>query len=64
MAVNFLPVDFLQGVCEKINDVSIRRPVDGHAEIIAKLGLERRLKLRLLEPVVAEPVEVGELLIG
>ena len=63
MAVDFLAVDFLDCVGEEVGDVLVRRPVDGHAEVVAKLGLERRLELRLLEPVVAEPVEVGELLV-
>ena len=64
MAIDFLAVDFFHCVGEEIGDVFVGRPVDWHAEVIAIFGFERRLELRLLEPVVAEPVEIGELLIG
>ena len=56
-------VDLLDVVGEEISDVLIGRPVHGHAEIVAVLGLELGLDVRIGEPVVAEPVEVRELLV-
>jgi hypothetical protein len=63
VAIDFLAVDLFHSVGEEVGDVFVRRPVDGHAELVAELGLERRLELGLLEPVVPEPIEVGELLV-
>ena len=64
VAVDLDAVDFLHVVGEELGDVLIGRPVDRHAEIIAVLRLERRLQVLAVEPVLAEPVEVGELLVG
>ena len=64
VAIDFLAVDFLDRVGEEVGDVLVGRPVHRHAEIIAVLLLEGRLQFGLLEPVVAEPVEVRELLVG
>ncbi len=49
---------------EEFGDVLIGRPVDRDAQIVPIELLEPRLQLRALEPVVAEPVQVRELLIG
>jgi hypothetical protein len=49
---------------EELGDVLIGRPVDRHAEVVAVFGLEVGLVLLVVEPVVAEPVEVRELLVG
>jgi hypothetical protein len=49
---------------EELGDVLVGRPVHGHAQGVAVLGLEVGHVLRIREPVVAEPVEVGELLVG
>ena len=62
MAEDLLAVDGAAG--EELGDILISRPVHGNAEIVAVLGLELLLVLRVVEPVVTEPVEVGELLVG
>ena len=49
---------------EELGDVLIGRPVDRNAQVIAILGLEVVLGLLVVEPVIAEPVKVGELLVG
>ena len=64
MAVDALAVDFLDVLGEELGDVLVGRPVDRHAQLVAVDFLELGLQLRLLEPVGAEPVEVGELLVG
>ncbi len=56
-------VDFLDVVGEEVGDVFIGRPVHGNAEIVAVLGLELGLVVGIGEPVVAEPIEVRELLV-
>ena len=63
VAIDFLAINFLHGVGEEVGDVFVGRPIDRHAEFVAELGLECGLELGLLEPVVAEPVEVRELLV-
>ncbi len=62
VAIDLLAVDLAAG--EELGDVLIGRPVDRNAEFVAVLGLEVRLVLLVVEPVVAEPIEVRELLIG
>ncbi len=62
VAVDLLAVDLAAG--EELGDVLIGRPVDRHAEVVAVLRLEVGLVLLVVEPVVAEPVEVRELLVG
>ena len=62
VAVDLLAVDLAAG--EELGDVLVGRPVDRNAEVVAVLGLEVGLVLRVVEPVVAEPVEVRELLVG
>ena len=62
MAVDFLAVDRLAG--EEFGDVLVGRPVDRDAEVVAIFRLEVGLVLLVVEPVVAEPVEVRELLVG
>ena len=64
MTVDPHAVDFLDVDGEELGDVLIGRPVDRHAEFVLVDFLELRLELGPLEPVVAEPVEIGELLIG
>ena len=48
---------------EEFGDILVGRPVDRNAQVIAVLGLEVVLGLLIREPVVAEPVEVRELLV-
>ena len=62
MAEDLLAADVAAG--EEFGDVLIGRPVDGNAEVVAVLGLEVRFVLVVVEPVVTEPVEVRELLVG
>ena len=62
MTIDLLAVDLAAG--EELGDVLIGRPVDRNAEIVAILGLEVGLVLFVVEPVIPEPVEVGELLVG
>ena len=64
MAVDLDAVDLLDVVGEELGDIFIGRPVHGHAEIVAILGLELGLVFRVGEPVIAEPIEVRELLVG
>ena len=64
MAIDLDAVDFLHVVAEEVGDVFIGGPVDRHTQLVAILGLELFLQLGLVEPVLAEPVEVGELLVG
>ena len=64
VAVDLDAVDLLHVVGEEVGDVLIGRPVDRHAELVAVLGLELVLEVRAVEPVLAEPVEIGELLVG
>ena len=63
MAVDADAVDFLHILTEEFGNVLISRPVDGNAKVIAIFVFELFLKFRLVEPVLAEPVEIGELLV-
>ncbi len=56
-------VDLLDLVGEELGDVLVRGPVDRHAQLVAVLGAEGVLEVLATEPVVTEPVEVGELLV-
>jgi hypothetical protein len=56
-------VDLLDVVGEEVRDVLVRRPVERHAQLVAVLGAELLLEILAAEPVVTEPVQVGELLI-
>ena len=62
VAVDGLAVDHAAG--EEFGDVFVGGPVDRDAEVVAVLRLEVGLVLRVGEPVIAEPVEVCELLVG
>jgi len=62
--VDALAVDFLDVFAEEFGDVFIGRPVHRHAEVVAVFLLELGFELRALEPVGAEPIKVGELLVG
>ncbi len=62
MAEDLLAVDVTAG--KEFGNVLIGRPVDRNAQIVAVFRLEIGLVLLVVEPVVTEPVEVGELLVG
>ena len=64
MAVDADAVDFLDILGEEFSDVLVGGPVDRNAEFVAVFGLEAFLQVGTVEPVLAEPVQVGELLIG
>ncbi len=64
VAVDALAVDLLDVFGEELGDVLVGAPVHRHAEVIAVLGLELGLEIGLVEPVLAEPVQVRELLVG
>ena len=64
VAVDADAVDLLDVVGEEVGDVLVGRPVDRHAEVVAVLLLEAGLEVGVVEPVLAEPVEVHELLVG
>ena len=49
---------------KECGDILIGRPVDRNPEVIAIGGFEIVLGLLIVEPVIAEPVQVGELLVG
>jgi hypothetical protein len=62
VTIDLLAVDLAAG--EEFGDVFVGRPVDRNAEVVAVLRLEVGLVLLVVEPVVPEPVEVRELLVG
>ncbi len=62
MAIDLLAIDFATG--EERGNILICRPVNGNAKVITILRLEVGLVLFIVEPVVTEPVEVRELLVG
>ena len=64
MAVYPHAIDFLDVFGKEFGDILVGRPVDRHAEFVAVLGLEAFLQVRAVEPVLAEPVEIRELLVG
>ncbi|MNT30277.1 hypothetical protein D3C72_1660640 [compost metagenome] len=64
MPIDLLAVDLLDIVGEEISDVLVGGPVGGHAQVIPVLGLELVFQVLAGEPVGAEPVHVGELLVG
>jgi hypothetical protein len=64
VAVDPHAVDFLHVVGEELGDVLVGGPVHRHAEVVAVDFLELGLQVLAVEPVLAEPVEVGELLVG
>jgi hypothetical protein len=49
---------------EELGNVLIGRPVNRHSKLIAVLCLELFLQLGLVKPILAEPVQIGELLVG
>ena len=64
MAVDALAVDLFHRVGEILGDILVGRPVDRNAKVIAELFLEAGFDVGPGEPVVAEPIEVRELLVG
>ena len=62
--VDRLAIDGLDVIREELRDVLIGAPVQGHAQVVAVLGLELVLQVLAGEQIGAEPVEVGELLVG
>ncbi len=64
MAIDLDAVDLLDVVGEEVGDIFVGRPVHGNTELVAVLGLEPGLVFGIAEPVVAEPIEVRELLVG
>ena len=57
-------VDLAHIVGEEVGDVLVRLPVDRHAQLVAVPFAEAFADGRTLEPVVTEPIEIGELLVG
>jgi hypothetical protein len=67
VTVDLLAVDgaaAVDAVGEELGDVLVGRPVDRDAELVPVRVPELLLDVRVGEPVVAEPVEVRELLVG
>ncbi len=64
VAVNPFTINFPNVYREKFCNIFIGRPVDGHAKLVTVTLHEPNPQFRALEPVVSEPVKVGELLIG
>mmetsp|Transcript_7763 Transcript_7763/g.11379 ORF Transcript_7763/g.11379 Transcript_7763/m.11379 type:complete len:387 (-) Transcript_7763:31-1191(-) len=64
VAVDCGAVDFFDVFAKELGDVLIGRPVDRNAQIIAVFCLKGLLQVCPVKPVLAEPVEVGKLLIG
>src|SRR5690606_1748263 len=62
MAPDPLAIDLPHVVGEKVRDILIGRPVHRHTEIIAVLVAELLPEVVSGEPVIAEPIEVRELL--
>ena len=61
MTINCLTIDL--ATREELCNIFIGRPVDWHTQVITVLLFEVSLVLIIGEPVVAEPVQIGELLI-
>ena len=64
VAVHAHAIDVLHVHGEELGDVFVGGPVERDAQLVAVALLERLLQLRSLEPVVPEPIEVRELLVG
>ncbi|MPM84231.1 hypothetical protein SDC9_131302 [bioreactor metagenome] len=64
VAVDRLAIDLLHIVGEELGDVFISAPVLRHAQVVAILGLELVLQILARKQIGAEPVQVGELLVG
>ncbi len=63
MTKNGFAVDFLDMLAEKLGNVLVGRPVDRYAQLIAIDFFKFLFEILTVEPVVAEPVEIGELLV-
>ncbi len=63
VAVDGLAVNFTDMLAEEFGNVLVGGPVDRYTQLVAVDLLEFLLEVRPVEPVVAEPVEVGELLV-
>ncbi len=64
MAIYSFPVNFLDFVREEFGDILIGRPVDRYTQLIAVDFFKLCFQFWAFEPVIAEPVEIGELLVG
>ena len=64
MAVDLAPVDGIHLIGKELGDILVGGPVLRHAKLVAVFLLEAPPEAGLLEPVIAEPVEVRELLVG
>ena len=64
MPINAHAVNFFDIVGEKGGDILVSRPVDRHAEFVAVFGAEPLFEIGARKPIVAEPIQVGELLVG
>ena len=63
MTENGFTVDLLDMLAEKLGNVLVGRPVDRHPQLIAIDFLEFLFEVLAIEPIVAEPIEIGELLV-
>ena len=63
MAVDPGAVDSLDMNREEFGNVFVSRPVNRHAEIVTVLSFKLLSQVRTIEPVLAKPVQVGELLV-
>jgi hypothetical protein len=64
VAINRLAVDVFHVIGEKLGNVFISAPVQGHAQVVAIFGLELVFQILAVKQVGAEPVQVGKLLVG
>src|SRR5262245_23849078 len=63
MTINPDTIDLLDIVGKELSDILIGGPVHRNTEIIAVFGFELLLDVGTIEPVLAEPVKVRELLV-
>ena len=63
MAENGFAVDFADMLCEELGNVLVGRPVDRHTQLVAINFFEFLFEVLAVEPVITEPVEIGELLV-
>ncbi len=64
MAVDPDAIDLLHVVGEEIRDLFIGGPIYRNPKIVAVFCLKLVLQIGAIEPIGAEPIEIGELLVG
>ena len=63
MAVDLLPIDLADVNGKKLGNIFIGRPIDRHTQRVAIALFKSLLELWVRKPVMAKPIQIGELLI-